>query len=125
MQRSAFCRSLGESFHPRPEEPVAAAIEDAVAGVCGCFETKICKKICVGRPSPRSTKCTPLHRSRGIRSRGIRSLSSIFCLKIAKMYAYFEKIGTFECDELEKPTFSRKKMSCFAKFAELILSKFR
>ena len=28
----------------------------------GCIEAKFCKKICVGKLSPRSTKCTPLHR---------------------------------------------------------------
>ena len=32
----------------------------------GCIEAKFCKKICVGKLSPRSTQCTPLHRSRGI-----------------------------------------------------------
>ena len=38
--------------------------------VLGCIEAKFyfgrlksCKKICVGKPSPRSTQCTPLHRS--------------------------------------------------------------
>ena len=35
--------------------------------VLGCIEAKFCKQICVGKLSPRSTKCTPLHRSRGIR----------------------------------------------------------
>ena len=34
--------------------------------VLGCIEAKFCKQICVGKLSPRSTKCTPLHRSRGI-----------------------------------------------------------
>ena len=31
--------------------------------VFGCIETKFCKKIFVGKLSPRSTQCTPLHRS--------------------------------------------------------------
>ena len=30
--------------------------------VIGCIEAKFCKKICVGKLSPRSTQCTPLHR---------------------------------------------------------------
>ena len=34
--------------------------------VLGCIEVKVCKKICVGKLLPRSTKCTPLHRSCGI-----------------------------------------------------------
>ena len=42
--------------------------------VIGCTEAKICKKICVGKLSPRSTQCTPLHRSQ----------SSNFCLKFAE-----------------------------------------
>ena len=39
--------------------------------VLGCIEAKFCKKILVGKLSPRSTQCTPLH----------RSLISIFSLK--------------------------------------------
>ena len=31
--------------------------------VLGCIEAKFCKKICVGKLSPRSTQCTPLHSS--------------------------------------------------------------
>ena len=31
--------------------------------VLGCIEAKFCKKICVWKLSPRSTQCTPLHRS--------------------------------------------------------------
>ena len=31
--------------------------------VFSCIETKSCKKILVGKLSPRSTQCTPLHRS--------------------------------------------------------------
>ena len=30
--------------------------------VNGCIEAKFCNKICVGKLSPRSTQCTPLHR---------------------------------------------------------------
>ena len=29
--------------------------------VLGCIEANFCKKICVGKLSPRSTQCTPLH----------------------------------------------------------------
>ena len=29
--------------------------------VLGCIEAKFCKKILVGKLSPRSTQCTPLH----------------------------------------------------------------
>ena len=31
--------------------------------VIGCIETNICTKICVGKLSPRTTLCSPLHRS--------------------------------------------------------------
>ena len=31
--------------------------------VLGCIEAKFCKKICVGKLSPRFTQCTPLHSS--------------------------------------------------------------
>jgi len=31
--------------------------------VIGCIESTFCKKTCVGKLSPRSTQCTPLHRS--------------------------------------------------------------
>ena len=31
--------------------------------VLGCIKAKFCKKICVGKLSPRSTQCTPLHSS--------------------------------------------------------------
>ena len=35
--------------------------------VLGCIEAKVCKKILVGKLSPRTTQCTPLHRF-GIRN---------------------------------------------------------
>ena len=47
--------------------------------VLSCIEAKFCKKICVGKLSPRSTQCTPLH----------LSLISIFSLKIAELFADF------------------------------------
>ena len=42
--------------------------------VLGCIDADFCKQILVGKPSPRSTQCIPLH----------RSLISIFSSKIAK-----------------------------------------
>jgi hypothetical protein len=58
--------------------------------VLWCIEAKFCKKICVGKLSPRCTQCTPLH----------RSLSSIFSLKIAENVAdfsnnFFQKLSGF------------------------------
>ena len=41
-----------------------------------CIEAKFRKKICVGKLSPRSTQCTPLH----------RSLISIFSLKFVEFF---------------------------------------
>ena len=50
----------------------------------GCIETKFCKQILVGKLSPRSTQCTPLH----------RSLISKFSLKIADFFCcFFPKIS--------------------------------
>ena len=51
----------------------------ARASDLGCIETKICKYICVGKLSPRSKKCTPLH----------RFLSSHLFLKISEKIANF------------------------------------
>ena len=64
--------------------------------VIGCIEAKFCKKICVGKLSPRSTQCTPLHRF-GIESQKPgkpwgeknRSLSLNFCSKIVKFIFQF------------------------------------
>jgi len=47
--------------------------------VLWCIEAKFCKKICVGKLSPRCPQCTPLH----------RSLSSFFSLKIAEIFRKF------------------------------------
>ena len=49
--------------------------------VLGCIEAKFCKKICVGKLSPRSTQCTPLH----------SSVISIFCQHFAKFWQYFQR----------------------------------
>ena len=58
--------------------------------VLGCIEAKFCKQILVGKLSPRSTQCTPLH----------RSLISIFSLKIAEVFAEF--FAEFFCKNLQK-----------------------
>ena len=47
--------------------------------VLGCIEAKFCRKICVGKLSPRSTQCTPLHRSQ----------CSKFASKIAEPLRFF------------------------------------
>ena len=49
--------------------------------VIGCIKAKFCKRICVGKLSPRSTQCTHLH----------RSLISKFSLEIAEFFAVFPK----------------------------------
>ena len=54
--------------------------------VLGCIEAKFCNKICVGKLSPRSTQCTPLH----------SSVISFFCQHFAKFlqdFANFYKIS--------------------------------
>ena len=60
--------------HPRPEAEgplrrhlwpgccIARGRANFTGLVLGCIEAKICNKICVGKLSPRSTQCTPLHR---------------------------------------------------------------
>ena len=68
-------RSIGGS-------PLAAASlgRANLAGlVLGCIEAKFCKKICVGKLSPRFTQCTPLH----------RSLSSNFCSELQILKSFF------------------------------------
>jgi hypothetical protein len=62
--------------------------------VLGCIEAKFCKKILVGKLSPRSTQCTPLHRfgnesqkPRKPWGEKNRSPISIFSLKIAEFFA--------------------------------------
>ena len=52
----------------------AENLPDLAVLVIGCIEAKICKKICVGKLSPRSTQSTPLY----------RSLISKFWLEIAE-----------------------------------------
>ena len=71
--------------------------------VIGCIEAKFCKKICVGigKLSPRSTQCTPLH----------RSLISIFSSKIAKL---FSRLNNF-------PIFYIFSSSNFAFFCEFLM----
>ena len=62
------------------------------------IEAKFCNKMCVGKLSPRSTQCTPLH----------RSLISIFSLKIGDFLLFFANF----C----------KIVQTFAKFAEFLLN---
>ena len=49
--------------------------------VLGCIEAKLCKKIFVGKLSPRSTQCNPLHRSQ----------IANFYFKTAAMFPFFNK----------------------------------
>ena len=71
--------------------------------VLGCIDADFCKLIRVGKLSPRSTQCTPLHRF-GIELH--RSLSSKSSLKIAEIFADFlqkfaKKIAKFELFAIE------------------------
>ena len=52
---------------------------EVIGLVLGCIEATFCKEILVVKLSPRSTQCTPLH----------RSLISIFSWKIAEILADF------------------------------------
>ena len=57
--------------------------------VLGCIDADFCKWILVGKLSPRSTQCTPLHRF-GIHNRKMgknRSLISIFSSKIVNIFS--------------------------------------
>ena len=49
--------------------------------VFSCIETKFCKKILVGKLSPRSTQCTPLHRS--------------LISKFSSNFAFFKRLPIF------------------------------
>ena len=108
VQRSALCRSRRELSNayflakfgldtaenepcqvcPTPRNAAASCAPPAArldwanfrGLVLGCIEAKFCKKICVGKLSPRSTQCTPLH----------RSAISIFCQEFAKNFAKFK-----------------------------------
>ena len=53
--------------------------------VISCIEAKCCKKISVGKLSPRSTQCTPLHRSQ----------CSKFCSKIAAKLIFTNFLAIF------------------------------
>ena len=56
----------------------------------GCIEAKFCNKICVGKLSPRSTQCTPLHSS--VISFFLSKCLPNFC-KISKISEIFRKFG--------------------------------
>ena len=68
---------------PSPGGSVRGEHANLTGLVLSCIEAKFCKKICIGKLSPRSTQCTPLH----------RPLISIFSSKIAKNF----------CDWINEP----------------------
>ena len=51
------CRARSSRYRQEPSRTNFTGL------VLGCIETKICKKVCVWKLSPRSTQCTPLHTS--------------------------------------------------------------
>ena len=50
------------SCFERPGGSVRGERANITELVLGCIEAKFCKEILVGKLSPRSTQCTPLHR---------------------------------------------------------------
>ena len=58
---SAFQESGAFGIGPRPGGSVRGEHANLTGLVLSCIEAKFCKKICVGKLLPRSTKCTPLH----------------------------------------------------------------
>ena len=68
--------------------------------VLGCIEADFCNQILVGKLSPRSTKCTPLHRSRiSIFSQNVAKILTKFVdillifADFAKMLLHFDEIS--------------------------------
>ena len=49
---------------PPAPQPAGRVLTNLTGLVLGCIEVKFCKKICVRKLSPRSTRCTPLHCSK-------------------------------------------------------------
>ena len=49
--------------NPSPGESVRGERANLNGLVLGCIDAKFCNKICFEKLSPRSTQCTPLHRS--------------------------------------------------------------
>merc|ERR1719161_2828280 len=75
--------------------------------VLGCIEADFCNQILVGKLSPRSTQCTPLH----------RSLISKISLKIAEFFAvFFPKFRKF-CQNFAE--FSPNLTSFFRDFSKM------
>ena len=72
------CRDVCRVRH-QPGGSVRGEQANLTGLVLGCIEAKFCKNICVGKLSPRSTQCTPLHRSQ----------FSKFSSKIAEHFANF------------------------------------
>ena len=69
----------GQENEGKPGTSVHGERTNFTGHVLGYFEADFCNQIFVGKLSPRSTKCTPLH----------RSPLSIFFQKIAKMFLIF------------------------------------
>ena len=63
--------------------------------VLGCIEAKFCKYILVGKLSPRSTQCTPLHRSQSLIKKSLK-IWPIFFAKLVKIYLDFQIFGKNE-----------------------------
>ena len=75
--------------------------------VFSCIETKFCKKILVGKLSPRSTQCTPLHRSLISKF----SLNFIFFKKFANVFtsvAVFPPEREYQMSHFARPQNSRR-----------------
>ena len=73
-------------LRPRPPRAYRGMRQTCIGLVLGCIKANICKYILVGKLSPRSTQCTPLH----------RSLISKISLKSAVFFsAFFPKIRKF------------------------------
>ena len=71
---SLLCRGSAAVTGALPGGSVRGERANSTRLVLSCIEAKFCKQILVGKLWPRSTQCTPLH----------RSLISIFSSKIAK-----------------------------------------
>ena len=93
---------ISQYVHVQPGGSVRGERANFTGLVNGCVETKFCNKICVRKLSPRSTQCTPLH----------RSLISKFSLKIAEFFPLFF------------PKF-RKFCQIFAEFSQNLTNFFR
>ena len=92
-----FFQALRSQLRGTAEVPEGGAPANFTGLVLLCIEAKFCKKILVGKLSPRSTQCTPLH----------RSLISFFSSKIAQ-----KNLRNF-CKEVNFANFAKMLMkSC-------------